>query len=684
LLLASGSNPQASSRRSRAFPSAQSESSPWEITQQDVSELQIGRPVERQLSGGEVHSYQITLASDQYLRVAVDQRGIDVVLALFGPDGRKLKEADSPTGDKGTEHLYTIAEASGIHRLEVRPLRKDVAGGRYQVWIEDLRPATAQDRSLEEAERAFPEAEQLRRQRTAESRRGAMEKYQEALKLFQAAGHRPGEAQSLAFIGSGYHSSGDLQKSLDYAIQALDYCNQALAQQRALRTQTGEMLTLKQIASIYRSMGEFRQALEYLGQVLTIHRSMGNLRDEMRELYQIARLERDLGNLAEARRQIEAAISIIESVRMRVASDELRASYLAHVRSYYEFYTALLMRLHQLHPTDGYDAAALQASERARARSLLELLDEAHAEIRRGVDPALLERERLLRQLLADAAERQTRLLSGRPTAEQSAAVAKEMQSLLIEHQQVEARIKAASPHYAALTQPTPLSLTEIQQQVLDADTLLLEYALGEERSFLWVVSRTALRSYELPKRAEIEASARRVHDLLIARQPAATQAGGQQRAGSAKTDAEYWQAAAELSRIVLGPAAADLNAGNNIWSVLIEYDAIFIADELSDRHEYYDVFRLYDRDPGRDDKLGPGGPRSSPAERRENFRSTRPRIHRDPTFEISERDLHDWSENEHDLHLYGYVALYKATDTNRPKDTGASSALRLLLPDPV
>jgi CHAT domain-containing protein len=200
------------------------------------------------------------------------------------------------------------------------------------------------------------------------------------------------------------------------------------------------------------------------------------------------------------------------------------------------------MRLYQRQPSAGHDAAALQASERARARSLLETLTETRADIRQGVDPKLLERERTLQRQLNAQAERLTRLLSGQHTEEQAAAAKKELASLLTQYQEVQAQIRATSPRYAALTQPQPLSLNEIQQQVLGEDTLLLEYALGEERSYLWAVTPTAIKSYELPKRAEIDAAARRVYDLLVK-----------------KADVLYPEALTRLSEMLLGPVADQL-----------------------------------------------------------------------------------------------------------------------------
>ena len=176
------------------------------------------------------------------------------------------------------------------------------------------------------------------------------------------------------------------------------------------------------------------------------------------------------------------------------------------------------MQMHKQNPAAAFDAVALAVSERARARSLLELLKEARADIRQGVDSSLLERERSLQQRLNAKAAEQIRLLNRKHTPEQADAAAKEIASITTEYEEIQAQIRARSPRYAALTQPQPLGLTEIQQQALDEDTLLLEYALGEKRSYLWLVSQRSIDSHELPPRAEIEAAARRVYELRTAR----------------------------------------------------------------------------------------------------------------------------------------------------------------------
>jgi CHAT domain-containing protein len=88
------------------------------------------------------------------------------------------------------------------------------------------------------------------------------------------------------------------------------------------------------------------------------------------------------------------------------------------------------------------------------------------------------------------------------------------------------------------------LGLKEIQP-LLDPDTLLLEYALGEYRSYLWAVTRDSVATYELPNRAELENVARRVYESLSA--------------GNATADGGYAEAADSLSRMLLGPVAGRL-----------------------------------------------------------------------------------------------------------------------------
>src|SRR5262249_19063053 len=149
---------------------------------------------------------------------------------------------------------------------------------------------------------------------------------------------------------------------------------------------------------------------------------------------------------------------------------------------------------------------------------LIEVLDQARVNIREGVDPALLEKERVLQRLLNSKAESQTRLLSQKHTEEDASAMNKELEAIILDYQRVRAEIRANGTRYALLTQPSRLDLKTIQQDVLDPDTLLLEYSLGERRSFLWAVTPESIAQFNLPPREQIETVARNLYRLTVAR----------------------------------------------------------------------------------------------------------------------------------------------------------------------
>ncbi len=325
----------------------------------------------------------------------------------------------------------------------------------------------------------------------------ALDFYNQALLLSRAAEDKTGQARTLNNIGGVYSDLGEKQK-------ALDFYNQALHLRRAVKHRTGEATTLNNIGVVYSDLGEKQKALSFYNQALPLTRAVGDRAGEANTLFNIAYLERNRGNFNAAITQIEAAIKIIEDLRTKVVSPELRSSYFASVQGYYKFYIDLLMQLHKQNPSKGYNALALNASERSRARGLIELLTEANADIRKGVSPKLLAEEERLQQLIDARAKLLEDLADTEQTQATAALLKKELESLLNQQQELQTQIRTRSPQYANLKYPQPLKLPQIQQQ-LDQDTLLLQYSLGKERSYVWAVTPNSIDSYELPGREQIE-----------------------------------------------------------------------------------------------------------------------------------------------------------------------------------
>jgi len=386
-----------------------------------------------------------------------------------------------------------------------------------------------------------------------DEKQNALDYYNRALPVLRLVGDRQKEAITLNNIGLVHKALGNHQKAIEFFQQALEL-------RQAVNDRPGEGLTLSDLGSVYALLGEDQKALDLYQRGLQLSRAGEDKSSESSTLRRIALIELKRGQLEEARANLEQALGIVEHLRTRIAGQEMRAAYFASVQQFFESYIEVLMRLHRHNPAKDYDALALQVAERARARSLLDSLTEAHANIREGVAPALLDRERALQQKLDAAAERQARLLSIEHTEAQVATLKQQTDTLLTQFQEAETEIRANSPRYAALTQPQPLSATEIQQQVLDPDTLLIEYFLGDEKSYAWAVTSSSLQSFELPPRQTIESETRQVYELLTARNHQVPFEKPTERiARIARADAEYCAASAALSQMLLGPFAAQL-----------------------------------------------------------------------------------------------------------------------------
>ena len=223
-----------------------------------------------------------------------------------------------------------------------------------------------------------------------------------------------------------------------------------------------------------------------------------------------------------------------------------------------------------------YAAEAFRIVEQVRARYLLDLIGESRAEITEGLPADLVARKQanLARQNEVVELLRGVRRSAASDPAETCAQLEAELERLAVEHDRIENQLRTASARYRAHV--SPLTLAEVQQQVLDDDTALLTYSLGRKRSYLFAVTRTGVSLFRMPTRAEVE---RQVEELRVHLIPPgsrrsiageasrglgedleAAQAGRGLVLGGASGDtdavAKYAAAANALYRAVLAPAA--------------------------------------------------------------------------------------------------------------------------------
>ena len=267
----------------------------------------------------------------------------------------------------------------------------------------------------------------------------AIESLEQALAIAREVKRRGGEANSLQNLGNAH-------RNLKHYEKALEYYDQALAMQREVKNRMGEGSLLNNLGDVAHSLGQYDKAIAYSEQALTIAREVKERADEADALKNLARTERDRGNLARAHSLLEQDLAINEALRADIYNPISRATYFAAQQSALETYIDVLMRQHAASPTERFDVQAFESSERARARSLLELLAEAGAGIRQGVDVGLLDRERTLAKELNTKAAEQAELASRTHAPEQVAALNQAVMQLEADYEQVQVQNPAHQP----------------------------------------------------------------------------------------------------------------------------------------------------------------------------------------------------------------------------------------------
>jgi CHAT domain-containing protein len=247
-----------------------------------------------------------------------------------------------------------------------------------------------------------------------------------------------------------------------------------------------------------------------------------------------------------AEKYLQQSIDVTENMRRRSTSRDLTAAFSATVHDRYERYIQCLMRNHRQQESKDRVVQAFETSESARARSLAELLRVTDTNLLSSVDPELSKHERSLRQLLRMKEDEQVTLLRKRTEKPELDKLDAELERLNAEYKGVLVTVNQRYPAFEQLTQPRSWDLRRIQEDVIaDDNTILLEFLLGPDKSYVWAVTRNGITSHELPSQGEIDDAAKKVYELLKTPKP--------------ENKTELGHATQKLGQMILSPVADQL-----------------------------------------------------------------------------------------------------------------------------
>jgi CHAT domain-containing protein/Tfp pilus assembly protein PilF len=487
------------------------------------------------------------LALDRFQRLSPDSA--DVATALSNLGIQEMRRGDLASSEEHTRRSLVLRE-------KLAPESLDLAASLHNLAIVaeqrgDLTAAEEHDRlALGIRERLAPGSPDLAQSyhnlAAIEDDRHDVPKAQEYLRRALAIQEKISPqsydtASTYVYMAILYSERGDLKKAEELHGRALAILQKQSPESLAISD------SLENLGNIALRRGELKKAGELFQHSLAIREKLapGSARNGT-SLNRLGQVERRLGHLPQAAERLCAAIDVLDRQREKLGGTaEGRSNFAGIVMVNYLDCMAAKIDL-------GRPEEAFSALERGRSRSFLDLLSDR--DLRLAELPAELARDR--RQADADYDHTQTALsrLSPERDREKIDRLLVELREIQARQEEIAAKIRQASPKAAALHHPRPLDLAGARS-VLDPGTLLLEYAVGPKKTWLFAVEPAdapgpGLSVFQIPigeaalrkevasfrrllarpnsERPALQAQARRLYSLLV--RPAEKQIAGAKR----------------------------------------------------------------------------------------------------------------------------------------------------------
>ncbi len=331
--------------------------------------------------------------------------------------------------------------------------------------------------------------------------------FRQALELERELGNRNAEVALLDRLGTALLETGDYAAALDAYNRAFELSEHDGSTRDAANTAAN-------IGCLYQRWGQTAQAALHLEAAKDRLQVIDDPLALSHAEYCLAGVAQQRGDLAAALSHIEASLAIVDRLRRTARHRGARHRPIWLWQDYAELQVELLMAQSRATGDQRFAVRAFEASDLARARNLFELVLESLVGVRSTAAPELLEREHQIQTRLNSLETRRRDLLTGTALPEEVATLERRLGETSLELERARAEIRRADPRYAELAEPRSVRLAELQA-LLDPQTVLLSYALGEKQSTLFVVGRSSFESWSLEPRAHLNAQGEALYRAL-------------------------------------------------------------------------------------------------------------------------------------------------------------------------
>lgn len=380
----------------------------------------------------------------------------------------------------------------------------------------------------------------------------ALEAYERSLRIKEERGDKKGIASTLNNIGFLLYSQGS-------HAQALETYQKSLTIGAEIFNKALMAVALNGIGDVNKLQQNYAEALEYYQRSLNISRELGGKEGIAETLTNIGIVHYSQGDHTQARQNFADAIAAVEELRVRVAGDEQQQQ---------QFFSNKITPYHQMIALlidENRPAEALSYVERIKGRALLDTLQSGRVDITK----AMTESERAEEQRLnAEVVSLNTRIYRENLRRQPAKAVLIDLQARLekarASYEAFQINLYAAHPQLKIQRgSMQPISRKQAGSLIKDVGTVVLEFAVTENKTFLFTLTLPR------PRAAAGGPPVLKVYTLNIQQKELAERIERFRR-GLIDRDLSIGNEAKELYDLLIGPARSELA---NKTSVIIIAD---------------------------------------------------------------------------------------------------------------
>ena len=371
----------------------------------------------------------------------------------------------------------------------------------------------------------------------------ALEIYQQLLKELEGQGDRVGAAMVRDQIGRIYTQ----YKRYDLA---LSYHREALAGFDAAKNRRAAVVTLNNISAVHLAQENYQEAFKIAEETVLLSRDSGRKADLYVSLMNLGYAQFGLNRLGEARQTFTEAVAIIEKLRMQTAGGvEERQRYFEGGLGAHHGLLGVLVK-------ENRPDEALVFVERAKARALLDMLQQGRGRVNKAMTAVEQEEERRLKSDLTQLNRQLARLTQfDKQDAIRVGEVETKLERARLNYEAFQNTLYAAHPELKTQRGEAPIINSEELSHLLpNAASALLEYVVTNDKTYLFVITKASdraavdIQSYTLPlKRDELAKQIEAFRQQLASR------------------DLGFRASAIKLYDLLLKPAQSQLRDKNNL-----------------------------------------------------------------------------------------------------------------------